>query len=519
MAANDVPAEWTQLLKDLGNDAGTDPRAPNGPAMRRGDELSQPDPSPSGPLVSVQGVPLDVTAPETKGIQALDQTNQALRGVAGGLVAGGIGGKVASMLPGVSGLLAAKAIAPQVIGGALEGAGAGAAATTGSTLATNGALPTSKQLAEGAVVGAGLGAAGRAIEGAFKGAPAREEANILGKAGAEMKMKPYERLFGSRDSLVNTVKADPELRAALGKPDKLLAVIEQRMPVANGEAQQILGTADAKNGKVPVSDWMSKAIGATKAELARVGGTKKNVALTAADNVGEQFRSGIGKDPANPPSAQEVREFMSQEIGGKINKRPVTGDDNANNHAAALLYANFSKVLNEHVAAASPFQAARLQTLNDQQSTYITLRDAAEEGRMAASKTGGSWQGKMLEIGKRGVSGTVGMALGGAVGGAEGAKVGGVVGTLAGPAIQSGINTAAEAATRAMATPAGQALGAAVPIATRVGANYATPKIVKAMDDKARPNIARQLAPAAAAGDVATVHKTLYQDVFGTPGN
>lgn len=510
--------EWADILKSLGPEVATDPRAPNGPAMRRGDELSQPDPSPSGPLVSVQGVPLDVTAPSTRGIQALDQTNRNLRSVAGGLVAGGIGGKVASMLPGVSNLLGASSIGAQVAGGVLEGAGAGAASTAGSAVATDGALPTSRQLAEGAAVGGVLGGAGRAIEGALKGAPAREDANILGRAGEEMKAKPYERFFGSRDSVVKTLKEDPELRASLGNPDKLLPIIEQRMPVANGEAQKILATADAKNGPVPVSDWMSKAVGASKAEVARIGGTEKNPALTAVENVGEQFRSGIGKDPNNPPSAADVRAFMSQEIGGKINKRPVTADETAQNRAAAVLYANFSKVMNEHVANSSPFQAAQLQKLNDQQSTYIMLRDAAEESKVNASK-GTSWQGKVLDLGHKGVGFGVGAAAGNAVGGPVGAAVGGAIGAKVVPPIlragENAVQDAAEAATRAMATQAGQALGAAAPIATRAAANYATPKIVQKLDDKNQPSIARQIAPAAAAGDVAAIHKTLYQSIFG----
>jgi hypothetical protein len=131
--------------------------APAQGGPRRGDELFQPEPNRSGPLVDVEGVPLDVTRPETRNVQGLSTFNHQLKSLAGGLGGGMLGGAAVKALPGVSAL-------PNAAGVILEGAGSGAGASAGAALA-NKELPTGRDMLIGAGVGAALPAVGLAIGG------------------------------------------------------------------------------------------------------------------------------------------------------------------------------------------------------------------------------------------------------------------------------------------------------------------------------------------------------------------
>lgn len=153
---------------------------PSSGHMGRGDELSQPDPSPSGPLVDI-GKPslvnyggygdthpmaFDVTRPETQRLQGLDQEVTGLRGAAASLGVGGVAGDAAGAL-----MPAARTALGRIAGAGAQGAMAGGAGAAADALvhrqpvgeiasaAGSGALT-------GGVTGAGAATVGEMLRGA-----------------------------------------------------------------------------------------------------------------------------------------------------------------------------------------------------------------------------------------------------------------------------------------------------------------------------------------------------------------
>lgn len=461
-----------------------------------------PDPSPTGALVDggtgFVGGPrftFDTANPQDMTNLANARSTEAIKTAAGGIAGGAIGGAATRALPVVRSLVAAKGLVPALVGAGIEGAGSGLGSTTGAAIA-RGQLPSSGDLAWGAGSGAAFGVGGRALGRAFAGAPARDDANMLRDARASGMSKPdYGKFFGSREGALKTLRTDPELRGSLGKPEETLRIVDERLPAAHAEATKVLDGADAKNGRLPVVQTMNDVFGKTIAELQKIGGTANNQAADAAFRLSEQFKSGIGANNAKPPAASEIRRFLTEEVGSKLNTHPNT-EDSATNRAATIVYSKFMKLLDAHAEAASPGLGAELKALNEKQATYMMLRDAAQK-RAIDTSTGNapSWASKLLRLGERTTNGAVGAAAGhhlaaatGIVDPATGAEIGGAVGALAGPAVIGAARGAGAAATRAMATPAGQAIGRAIPTAAAGASSILVPKIVeyvKAGDRKA----------------------------------
>lgn len=461
---------------------GFDPR----PMPHGGRDLGA-EPSPRGPEVNVRGVGLDVMDPATKGVQALDVTERNLRSAAAALAGGGLASGIASRLPGVSHLLAAEGLAPQLAGAGIAGA-AGGVGSAAAGSAAQGELPSKRDLVTGAVVGGALGIGGRALGHAVETAPVRDGKNILTQARASGMSRPdYAKFFGSREGAVRTLRGDPELRAALGKPDQMLPLVEQRFGAANGAATKIMDSVDATNGRIPTTD-VRKAIGDVFTALEKTGGeASANPAAAAAYKLAQQFSSGIGKSDAHPPSSAEIRRFLTEEVGAKLNTNPNV-EDSATDRAAGLIYGRLKDLLSKHAEAASPEFAKELATLNEKQATYSMLRDAANKrapdlSTGDAPKAGGLVEGlKHLAVPARATVGhTVGKYLAGATGIVEpetGGIVGGVVGAAA-PVIKRAAGAAGARATSALATPAGQRAGTVLGPVAKSAAHVLVPQIVQ----------------------------------------
>lgn len=513
---------------DVSEPVTLDPRKPMGQRMRRGDELytdqaPPPDSAPDNVLVRgpeflahpdldhtgalVNGgtgfvggprMTFDTANPQDMTNLANLKTTEALKTAAGGIAGGAIGGAATRALPVVRSLVAAKGLVPALVGAGLEGAGAGAGSTTGAAL-VHGQLPTGGDLAWGAGSGAAFGVGGRALGRAFAGAPARDDANMLRNARASGMTKPeYAKFFGSREGTLKTLRTDPELRGSLGKPEETLKLVDERLPAAHAEATKVLDTADAKNGRLPVVQTMNEVFGKTIAELQKIGGTANNQAADAAFRLSEQFKSGIGANNGKPPAASEIRRFLTEEVGSKLNANPNT-EDSATNRAATLVYSKFMKLLDAHAEAASPGLGAELKALNEKQATYMMLRDAAQKNAVNLSTAKApTWPQKLQQFGVRSALGELaGRHLAAATGVVDpevGAVVGGAAGALVSPATANAVRGTGAAVTRAMASPTGQAIGNAIPTAVAgisSGGIPFVPKIiqaVKAGDRKAALN-------------------------------
>lgn len=455
-----------------------DPRP--APMMRPAEDqasATSPLPYSRGPIETLGKlgpIPAASTAPLTDHdnpaeVHRLDQAHR-FAGLVGSQAGGAVAGRLASAIPGVSAMAASPSLLPKLTSGAVTGAAGGAGATVGG-----GSLDP-KDIVRGAGVGAGLGVAGAALGHAFQGAPAREARDIISRGGEGMKAGPYEKFFGSREGAIRTLKADNELRNALGKPDEIIAAVEQRLPRAHAEATKILDARDAEVGRIPVLKTMAVFNDAMN-DLQRVGGTEKNAALDTVFNLAKQFKSGLGANVDKPPSTADIRTFLTEVVGSKLNPRPITTDDTATAKAAGIMYGRLKDLIGEH---AGPKLAPQLDRLNEQQATYMLLRDGAEQARISDSR-GGSWGSKVLSTLKSAGGGTAGAMIGHKVAGYPGAIVGAAAGAKIERMAEAGARDAGEAITRGMASPAGQALPGALAPTAKHAAHVLVPQIVQAV--------------------------------------
>jgi hypothetical protein len=477
-------AERFPNLPDVAKPVTMDPRP--APMMRPPEDqasTTSPVPYSRGPietLGSLAPLPGASSLPMTdrNNPSEVHQLDQARRftSLVGSQAGGAVAGRLASAIPGVAAAAASPALLPKLASGAVTGAAGGAGATVG------GGSLNPQDIVRGAGVGAGLGVAGAALGHAFQGAPAREARDIISRGGEGMKAGPYEKFFGSREGAIRTLKADNELRAALGKPDEMIAAVEQRLPQAHAEATKILDARDAEIGRIPVLKTMAVFDKAMN-DLQRVGGTEKNAALDTVFNLAKQFKSGLGANNEKPPSTADIRTFLTEVIGSKLNPRPITTDDTATAKAAGLMYGKFKDLISEH---AGPKLAPAVDRLNEQQATYMLLRDAAEQSRLTDSR-GGSWGTKVLTTLRSAGGGTAGAMLGHKIAGAPGAVVGAAAGAKLERMAEAGARDAGEAITRGMASPGGQALPGAMAPTAKHSAHVLVPQIVHAMRSGDRP--------------------------------
>ncbi len=421
-----------------------------------------------GALPAASSAPLTDHANPSE-VHQLEQAHR-FAGLVGSQAGGAIAGHLATAIPGVAAMAESRNLLPKLASGSVTGAAGGAGATIGG-----GSLDP-KDIVRGAGVGAGFGMAGAAIGHAFQRAPERDAGNIIARGGEGMKAGPYEKFFGSREGAVRTLRADPELRGALGKPDEMIATVADRLPKAHAEATKILDARDAEVGRIPVLKTM-QVFDKAMADLQRVGGTEKNAALDTVFNLAKQFKSGLGANNDKPPSTADIRTVLTEVIGSKLNPRPISTDDTATAKAAGLMYGKFKDLISEQ---AGPKLAPALDRLNEQQATYMLLRDAAEQNRISESR-GGSWGSKVISTLKSAGGGTAGAMLGHKVAGYPGAVAGAAIGAKVERMAEAGARDASDAVTRGMASPTGQAIGKGLPAASASAAHVLVPQVVNAL--------------------------------------
>lgn len=203
------------------------------------------------------------------------------------LVGGGVGklAQGASKLVGIGAKLAPWAEANPILSKVLAGAGAGGAYGAAGGAGT--ALSKGEDVGEGALVGAGTGAAlGGALGGVaagagklLKGAPAREEADLMrgiatgtgefGGATATAK----KILARDREDILATLKADPELRAVVSGPaEHALPLLKGRLEEVGAKLDPLYDVVDRATGGVSVHGLVNT----IDDEIQRLGKTPLN---------------------------------------------------------------------------------------------------------------------------------------------------------------------------------------------------------------------------------------------------
>jgi hypothetical protein len=399
----------------------------------------------------------------------LADTNRRFMGLVGSQVGGAAAGTLAAGAPGIRSLLGSGSMPARILGAGATGAAAGVGSTAGSGNIEPRALAT------GAALGGAAGMVGAGIGEALSRAPKAATAQLFRNASDGVKGADYEQFFTSREGVVKVLKSEPDLRAALGKPEEMQQLVATKLPEAHAEATRIMDTADAK-GRIPVSK-VATALADAWTELQHIGGSEANPAAAAAERIGKQFSSGIGANPARPPSGEQIRQFLTQEVQPKMNPRPVTVDDKATNRASAVIAQKLKTLLTEH--ADSVGLGDKLAELNNRQATYIMLKDAAARSVMNEAKGGASAGGFLKDkLVKAAAGGAVGAAAGRALGGdKESTEAGSAIGmaaALGGPAV-------GRAAVRAAASPAVQGAATALAPVANHAAHLLVPRIVGAL--------------------------------------
>lgn len=306
-----------------------------------------------------------------------------------------------------------------------------------------------------AATGAALGAAGygvaRGVSRFIKGAGARVDKRELDAATEGVRSTVANRIGAEKDRVLAVIK-EPEVRAALGNPEKMAAAAERGLSSEGALADDILTRADtaaaraagiAGHGGMRVQD-VAAPLEQFKNQLAKASANP--AAIARIDTLIEQFRSGIGRDPQKLVPAGEVRRFLSQEIQRPAFKGDPTNPDTTPVQEALQRASGVVKdALKEHVHRnLSAASVNVLQRSWDKSMAYNLLAQAAEEqatkaGRAPSGVAGIAGSLKEIRL-------TPEAAIGGALGG-------GLPGAIAAGAAGAAVRKAAAPLDRFLTDP------------------------------------------------------------------
>jgi hypothetical protein len=211
-----------------------------------------------------------------------------LAAIGGETIVGGAAGKligVGAKAAGLASKIAPWAEANPLIAKVLSGAGSGAAygAASGAGTAASKGQDVGEEALKGAGVGAALGGALSGVAGAakklLKGAPEREEADLLrgitNGSGEFGGATPTAKKIVQRDreDIIATLRSDPELRAVVSGPAKdALPVLQNRLEQTGSRLDPLYDVVDRSSGGVS----MHGLVNTIDDEIQRLGRTPLN---------------------------------------------------------------------------------------------------------------------------------------------------------------------------------------------------------------------------------------------------
>lgn len=390
-------------------------------------------------------------------------------------------------------------------------------AQTGTDAVTTGAT--------GALVAAPVAAGASFI----RNAPKRAEKSAFKSLTSDAQAKYTNQVYDEKDAVMRTVMADKDIRPALGKPAELLRVLPKKFDadnavtdgiyaeaLANDAAAQSAARAKPSRSAVPeaIDDDLAATTTRIPAESMKTvvygkqagvdtsvpkparpvapvnpgvpvvdvmqvfGSTAKEFRdqsrdprmAAAVDRISEQFRNGIGKDPAHPPSPLQVREFLSRDLQKPAKMNDPNADAPPVKEALQELAGRVRTTLHAYVEKHAPGRLPDLEAANKRLHVYSMIEDvAADQARRQEKAPSAARQAFNVLAAPVSVGGA------GAVIGAKLDPLDDKIDSaLAGAAIGMGAKRLAPVANRAMASKLGQfTAGAASPAATQAWSNYA----------------------------------------------
>ncbi len=178
----------------------------------------------------------------------------------------GVGETAAKLLPNAARYIEESPIASSTIKGALSGAGYGAASGAGEALSEGkDILPAAAEGSlGGAVLGGGLGAVTGKLGKMLKGAPLKEEEEILRgltagegtKGSATVTAKKL--VANDRADILETLRGDPELRQVIGKPAKeVKPILDTRLEKVGSQLDPHYDVVDKTTGGVSIHNLVN----------------------------------------------------------------------------------------------------------------------------------------------------------------------------------------------------------------------------------------------------------------------
>lgn len=274
--------------------------------------------APGGPPISDPNVSYEARRDFYRGLN--DRAQRANpKAYLGGVVAGGVAQQA---IPIVGEL-------PAAAGGALAGAGFSTANDVKGV--TDDAL-RGAALAEGGKL---LGQAGGAVvQKVVQAAPAAVMAGVEKTIGAMSRAKGSARLWAQRGRVMDAIKSDPELRAAIGNPTKIADVVARRTPIANEATDKIYAAADEAAAKEATAEARTAAEGAAnmkadrlvaKGERARARAAKAGSPVGAVEEIAAKEAGKAGDEVGEADVLASVPIKEPKAVPGGIKPDEVTG--------------------------------------------------------------------------------------------------------------------------------------------------------------------------------------------------
>lgn len=319
----------------------------------------------------------------------------------GWYMAGDIAGAVGtSLIPGVAAAKGAGAIAKGAkaftkMGAAKQAAIQSGIAGAGSSEATD-AAGVAWDAGKSAAIGAGTGAVMGKI---VRGAPERYTKGLVGDItdGATAKMRdkvvgkasPATGMGERFTEVVDTIKANPAIKAAKGDPHKLLPAVDEALDRVGRQLDEVYQKAGAATSGIAVRD-VQLALDKVAKGLESNPGTRGLARAVRAqmDDVFETWiapatKQGDGFLAGEVPnvSAQQVREF-AKAVGNTAFFGSPAVTPAAGKAVAQDVWKSLKTLIDKNVdeAAAALGEkggAAELRALNKQASTLMNMREAA----------------------------------------------------------------------------------------------------------------------------------------------
>lgn len=266
-----------------------------------------------------------------------------------------------------------------------------------------------------------------------EGAPARATSRALAALTEDVKQTLKNRITEpSAQARITKVFADPAIRRAADNPARLLSLSQAGLAM-NGDAAAntyaMLDKAATKAGKPGGMDVVEVTAPLLKLRKEMIDRSEHPTAVATVDRIIDQFRGGIGRDPAARVPSAEVRQFLTKQIQNPGFGR---GDPLSDPPPARAALQEMSGKLKDALdgyarRVGSPAAADALRGMNDKITAYSLMEKSATEQLAHSQQAPGPF--KSLA---RAAMGHKAEGLGGALGYLAAGPAGSVVGAASG---------------------------------------------------------------------------------------